>query len=151
MKRIMRSLLAFALAFLFAFGFVGCKPKETQANLMFSYSLKMSQEGTFPLHLEISVIEAQYDCTLLQLMQDAKDDGKLDFEENGGMITSINGIENLMDFSACWMLYTSDAEFSNAQWGTIKYNDKTLNSAIVGVRDLPIAKGEIYVWEYQSF
>ncbi len=143
--------MVFGIALLFAFGFVGCKPKEAQANLTFSYSLTMSQEGTLPLRLEISVEEAKYDCTLLQLMQDAKDDGKLDFEENGGMITSINGTANAADFSACWMLYTSDSELSNTQGGTITWNGQTLGMAIVGASDLPVTVGMVYVWEYQTF
>ena len=151
MKGIMRSLLVFGMALSLAFGFVGCKSKEAQANLTFSYSLKISQEGTLPLRLEISVEKAQYACTLLQLMQDAKDDGKLAFEENGDMITSINGVANPADFSCCWMLYTSDAEMANNAWGTITVEGETLGSAIVGAESLPVVEGEIYVWEYVKF
>ena len=151
MKGIMKSLLVFGMVFLFAFGFVGCKPEEAQANLTFSYSLKTSQEGTLPLRLEISVEEAQSGCTLLQLMQDAKDGGKLDFEESGGMITSINGVANPADFSCCWMLYTSDAEMANNAWGTITVEGETLGLAIVGANALVVLEGEIYVWEYVTF
>jgi hypothetical protein len=84
-------------------------------------------------------------------MERAKTDGDLTYEISGGMVTSIEGKANAADFSACWMLYTSDVEMSNAEWGTITVGEKTLGSAIVGAEALPIVAGELYVWSYQSF
>lgn len=73
------------------------------------------------------------------------------YEISGGMVTEINGTANKSDFSSCWMLYTSDADMSNAVWGTIEYDGQTLGSAILGTDALIVETGEIYVWEYVTF
>ena len=68
-----------------------------------------------------------------------------------GMITSINGIENPADYSSCWMLYTSDAENSNAAWGTVEYQGKQYASAVSGAETLKIKPDQLYIWVYKSF
>ena len=73
------------------------------------------------------------------------------YKTQGGMVTEINGVENPADYSYCWMLYTSDADMANEEWGTITYEGKTLGSAIVGAEKLVVDVGEIYVWEYVKF
>jgi hypothetical protein len=88
---------------------------------------------------------------LLQYMEQLKEKGELSFEIKDGMITAINGIANPADFSSCWMLYTSDAEYSNSAWGTVEYQGQTYGSAIVGAELLEIKADQLYIWVYQSF
>ena len=75
----------------------------------------------------------------------------VDFEVSDGMITSINGIENPADWSACWMLYTDDTENSNTEWGTVEYKEKTYGSSMWGGETLKVKNGCVYIWVYQSF
>ena len=99
----------------------------------------------------IRVLKTQGKECVLDVMQYLQADGQFTFTENGGMITGINGRGNAADWSYCWMLYTSDAELANKEWGEIEYKGKTLGSAIVGANELPIVEGEVYVWYYQGF
>lgn len=99
----------------------------------------------------ISVNEAEENATLLSVMEKLQADEKLTFTLSGTMVTSVNGKENAADFSSCWMLYTSDTEMSNTNWGTIDCDGKTLASAIVGADTLTVISGGVYVWEYQTF
>lgn len=71
------------------------------------------------------------------------------YEISGGMMTELNGQSNAV--SSYWMLYTSDKDMSNAEWGTIEYDGQTLGSAILGAEALIVETGEIYVWEYVTF
>ena len=88
---------------------------------------------------------------LIDYMNELKDDGKIDFTVEYGMVSSINGVENAADYSSCWMLYTSDAEMSNNAWGTVEYGGTEYGSAILGAESLEIKAGEIYIWAYVSF
>ena len=78
-------------------------------------------------------------------------DKTLRFTHSGGMITSINGIENASDWSACWMIYTTDEDNSNTMWGSVEYEGKVYGSASYGAESLVIKKGESYIWLYQEF
>ena len=100
---------------------------------------------------DAEVIPDNDEKRLLTIMEELSADGALTFKESGGMVTSINGKDNPADWSACWMLYTSDEEFSNTAWGSYLLEDMTLGSAIVGAESLPIKAGEYYVWSYQTF
>lgn len=89
---------------------------------------------------------------LIDIMQELKADEALTFTQDGqGMITSVNGKENAADWSKCWMLYTSDTEFSSTEWGGYEYNGATLGRASFGADTLPVKKGEVYIWVYTSF
>lgn len=99
----------------------------------------------------IRVLKVQGEETVLDVMQYLQADGQFIFAENGGMITSINGKENTADWSYCWMLYTSDAEMANKEWGEIEYNGEKLGSAVLGADFLPVVEGEVYVWYYKGF
>ena len=88
---------------------------------------------------------------LIDVMEWAKEMGELVYEISGGMVTSIEGLANTPDFQSCWMLYTSDEEMANAEWGTIMVGEETLGSAIVGAETLPVMAGEKYVWDYFTF
>ena len=63
----------------------------------------------------IKVNETEGFATLLDAMTYLKEEGELTFELTGGMVSSIEGKANPADWSACWMLYTSDAEMSNME------------------------------------
>ena len=87
---------------------------------------------------------------LIDYMNELKDDEKIDFTVEYGMVSSINGVKNAAD-SSYWMLYTSDAEMSNSAWGTVEYDGAEYGSAILGAESLEIKAGEIYIWAYASF
>ena len=99
----------------------------------------------------IKVNETEGFATLLDAMNYLKNEGELTFEIVGGMISSIEGKSNPADFSSCWMLFTSDEEMSNAEWGTTTYNGNTYASAILGAESLTVSAGEYYVLEYVTF
>lgn len=99
----------------------------------------------------IKVNETEGFATLLDAMTYLKEEGKLTFELTGGMVSSIEGKANPADWSACWILYTSDAEMSNTEWGTITYEESTYGSAILGAESLTVSAGEYYVWSYDTF
>lgn len=136
------SLLFSAILCLFAFA---CQPSNGQAKTVISVAAK--EEKLVALYCE----ETDGGDMLINAMDDLKAADKLQFEIVGGMVTSIGGVANAADYSACWMLYTTDAELSNAEWGTVEYDGKTLGSAIVGAEGLPVKAGEYYVWSYQTF
>lgn len=99
----------------------------------------------------IRVPEDAAEMLLIDYMNLLKENGELNFEVQNGMITSIGGIENPADFSSCWMLYTSDADFSNSAWGTVEYDGAEYGSAIVGAEALTIKPGCLYIWAFMSF
>ena len=101
-------------------------------------------------HVNADVVVA---IMLKDYMSKIKADGGFDYTEKDGMITSINGKENALDWSACWMLYTSDGDFKdNSEWGTqITVGETTCYSAVLGYASLPITDGCIYVWNYDKF
>lgn len=99
----------------------------------------------------ISVSEASDNGTVMDCMEFLQEKGEISYKLSGTMVTELNGKANAADFSGCWMLYTSDAEMSNAEWGTVEYEGKTLGSAILGADALTVTAGEIYIWEYVIF
>jgi hypothetical protein len=98
----------------------------------------------------IKVNETEGFATLLDAMTYLKEEGELEFALTGGMVSSIEGKANPADWSACWMLYTSDAEMSNMGWGTITYEENTYGSAILGAESLEVSAGEYYIWSYDA-
>ena len=99
----------------------------------------------------IKVEKTEGETTLTGVMNALKEQGELSFTLSGGMLTELNGRANPNDFSACWMLYTSDTELSNSAWGTVEYNGQAMGSAIVGADTLPVKDGAYYVWSFQAF
>ena len=96
-------------------------------------------------------MDGKTDMFLIDYMKILKEKGELELEIENGMITSINGIDNPADFSSCWMLYTSDAENSNAAWGTVEYEGKEYGSAVSGAEALKIKPDQLYIWVFKSF
>lgn len=99
----------------------------------------------------IKINETEGFATLLDAMTYLKDEGELTFELTGSMVSSIEGKANPADWSACWMLYTSDTEMSNTEWGTITYEGNTYGSAILGAESLTVSPSQYYVWSYDTF
>ena len=100
----------------------------------------------------ITVEELEGACTLLALRDELQEDGKLTFTVDlTGMVQSMEGKANPADWSAWWMLYTSDEEMTNTEWGTIEYGGAVYGSAILGANALEVIAGATYVWSYQSF
>lgn len=100
----------------------------------------------------IRVLETDGEEMLADVMAYLQAENELAFSKDAsGMLTGINGKENPKDWSYCWMLYTSDAELSNNEWGSVEYAGQTLGSAVLGAESLPVAAGEVYVWVYTKF
>ena len=89
--------------------------------------------------------------TLSAYMDEIAKKGEFTFEKEGGMLVSVNGKKNDTDFNPCWMLYTSDAENSSSQWGSVEYEGKVYYSASLGMESLIVQSGETYIWWYQTF
>lgn len=142
MKRKTYALFTFILSIMaFVCSFTACDKGKATATV----------KETTETRVVIEVGEAETNATLLSVMETLQKEEKLTFSLIGTMVSGINGKENPADFSSCWMLYTSDAEMSNAEWGTIEYGGKTLGSAILGADALTVVEGGVYVWEYQTF
>ena len=141
MKRRIYSLAILLLTIVISvFAFVGCDKGHAKAEII-------SKTDTMVV---IKVNEAEGFATLLDAMNYLKNEGELTFEVAGGMASSIEGKANPADWSACWMVYTSDAEMANAKY-TVEYNGNIYGQAILGVESLPIVAGAYYVWSYDSF
>ncbi len=103
-------------------------------------------------YVVIKVETTKTDLTLADYMAGLEEYKDM-FVISNGMVVSINGIKNAIDFSSCWMLYTDDYRegFSNAMWGTIEYKEKVYNSAAYGAESLVVIDGATYIWVYKSF
>ena len=100
----------------------------------------------------IRVTDAEKGKKLIEVMQALRADEQLTFtQDSQGMVIAINGTEYAADWSGCWMLYTSDEEFSSIEWGVYEYHGAALGSAVFGEDALPVVNGEIYVWVYTKF
>ena len=144
MKRKIVNVATFILAVIMAvFAFASCQKegKIEQATLV---------ESTETL-VVIKVDKIQGEPTLFDAMTWLQEQGQLSFTITEGMITGINGKNNPADYSACWMVYTSDEDLSNTSWGTFEYQGAILGSAAAGANELPVSVGEYYVWNYQNF
>ncbi len=164
MKRIITSLCLLVLSCFFAFAACGKTNSESSVSVDPESSSSVSFESSHPIavfaysvektsetRVVIRVAEATVEYTLAQVMEMAKEAGKLTYEASDGMVKSIEGKANAADYSSCWMLYTSDTELSNTEWGTITVDGNEFGSAIVGMNDLPVIAGGTYVWEYVTF
>jgi len=143
MQRKIISFFTFLLVLALSIGFVGCK--ETRESTSIVRTEK--QENLFAIYFE----EAGEGEKLIDVMKSLKKKGELTYVLENGMLMEMNGKANAADFSACWMLYTTDEELSNSAWGTVEYDGKTLGSAMFGANDMPVVTGETYVWVYQIY
>ena len=147
MKRKLISLCTFLLSVIVMLGASACG--------LISFGEKQivaSVVKTEPTMVAIKVEKAEENAMLVDVMEALQAEGALTFTvDASGMVSGINGTSNPSDWSACWMIYTSDTEFSNEAWGVYEYEGQTLGSATLGAEALPVAEGALYVWVYQSF
>lgn len=139
----MKKIISLAAVMLFAVILVSCGKKEPL--------VVKDSDTCIVLTVTDESAKSLKNKPLTEYMKKLRSDGKLEFSETDGMITSINGIDNAADYSSCWMLYTSDPDNSNSGWGTVEYNGKKYGSAVVGAEALKIKSGCLYIWVYQSF
>lgn len=100
----------------------------------------------------ITASDSSYDFdnkTLKDYMDYLQDNRKFTYSLSNGMVTAINGKSNTA--RSYWMLYTSDAENSNNEWGTFEYENSIYGSATLGADALTVKEGCIYIWAYQTF
>ena len=106
MKRKIYSIVTLLLTLMISvFSLIACDKGHVKAEIV-------SKTDTMVV---IKVNEAEGFATLLDAMNYLKNEGELAFEITGGMVTSIEGKANPADWSACWMVYTSDTEMANAE------------------------------------
>ena len=89
------------------------------------------------------VMDITETTTLKMYMEAMAGNGGIEYEESGGMITSVFGVEP--GENECWFIYTSLEDYSNEAWGTFVYRGQTLGSATLGYELLPCVEGEVYV------
>ena len=114
-KTISKITLLFLVLVMSCVALIGCSQEQgsAKAEVLLSNNNKVV----------IKINEAEENATLMSAMKYLKSEGKMQFEMSGdGMIQSINGVANPADWSACWMLYTSDSEMANMEWGTTEYD-----------------------------
>ena len=98
----------------------------------------------------LKTTEVEGNFTLEEALDQLDDQGKIDVEEENGMIVSIDGVANDASKSAYWMIYTSDTNMANAEWGTIDYDGNTYGSAAMGAETLKVVDGGLYIIAYQE-
>ncbi len=146
MKRKINSIVTLFLTVMLFLCFFACQKKEFDVE-----TAAVSYDETEKV-LVLDLTNANVtEYSLQEVMQDLQSAKKFTFIEENGMIFSINGVENPVDWSYCWMLYPSDEEVSTAEYGTFTYQGKTYNQAAFGAADLKVKSGEIYLWWYQGF
>lgn len=141
----MKKLLSLLFVVVAALALVCCGQSNGEAKTVVAVT---KEENT----VVITVEELAGTATLLAVMEDLQEEGKLTFTADlSGMVQSIEGKENPADWSACWMLYTSDEEMANTEWGTVEYGGVVYGSAILGASALEVVAGATYIWSYQTF
>ena len=142
MKKQIKKILFVLMVLVIVVGLTACKNEKLVIKDSDTYIVVKTTE---------QAMDGATDMTLMDYMTKLKEKGDLEFTISDGMITSINGIDNPVDYSSCWMLYTSDADNANASWGTVEYEGKEYGSAISGAETLMIKADQLYIWVYKSF
>lgn len=148
-----RKLYSFLTLFLTLFMSVCCfascqKDGETKA---------VSLEYVSETMIVMKITEAEENATALSALSKLKEEGAIDFVSVdsgfGAYITSINGKEETSSGNSgySWMLYTSDAELSSTEFGTVEYNGSSYGQAAFGASTLVVKAGEYYIWAYTQW
>ena len=87
--------------------------------------------------------------TLLAVMEELQEAGELSFTVSDGMIVELNGTKQTAP--SYWILYTSDKENANEQWRTFEYEGEVLGFAVLGVGELTVKEGCLYIWAFENF
>ena len=148
-----RKLYSFLTLFLTLFMSVCCfascqKDGETKA---------VSLEYVSETMIVMKITEAEENATALSALSKLKEEGAIDFVSVdsgfGAYITSINGKEETSSGNSgySWMLYTSDAELSSTEFGTVEYNGSSYGQAAFGASTLVVKAGQYYIWAYTQW
>lgn len=160
-KKILTLALAATLSLCAVFAASACairseKDSSSDDAQSVDYKVAESNEELVVLTVTHAVMPLTDATSLFDYMQKLQEKGKLTFEVADGFITKVNGVENPADYSSCWMMYTDlgvldGVSYSNAEWGTYTYGEKTYNSAAYGVTALPAVEGYTYILHYDAF
>lgn len=104
---------------------------------------------TADVDVVIRATAEQDGMTLLAVMEELQTAGELSFTVSDGMVVELNGTKQTA--SSYWMLYTSDEESANEQWGTFEYEGEVLGSAVSGAQSLIVKEGCLYIWAFEDF
>lgn len=104
---------------------------------------------TADVDVVIRATAEQDGMTLLAVMEELQAAGELSFTVSDGMVVELNGTKQTP--SNYWILYTSDKENANEQWGTFEYEGEVLGSAVSGAGELAVKEGCLYIWAFESF
>ncbi len=154
MKRKLLLILSSLLALVCSLWGIGCNQTadvSIQPNAVSVFFVYDDEERLQAAVITVKDAELEEGTVLLHVMESLKDERTFSYTLSNGMLTEINGVKNGANYNPCWMLYTSDAEFSNAEYGTYTYNGQALGSAILGAESLPVQSGGVYIWVHQSF
>ena len=136
MKRKVVSLVSLISAVLALFSLValaGCHKSPVTADVDVVIEVSAEQDGK----------------TLLSVMEELQAAGELTFTVSDGMVVELNGTKQTP--SNYWILYTSDKENANEQWGTFEYEGEVLGSAVLGAESLAVKEGCLYIWAFENF
>lgn len=156
MKKFLAALVA-TLSIVAVIAFAGCADDNQ----------KGTASGNVVLNVESAVFTADGGVMTLKESTSVKDymdalkaNGELVFDGSNGdygyYITSV--YNTAATDNSYWAVYTDlvtidgdDTVYSNAEYGTFKYGNKTLNSASFGVSGLPCIEGYTYALVYTTF
>ena len=133
MKKKVVSLVSLVLAALALLALAGCHTSSVTADVDVVIRATAEQDG----------------MTLLAVMEELQEEGELSFTVSDGMVVELNGTKQTA--SSYWMLYTSDKENANEQWGTLEYEGEVLGSAVSGAGELAVKEGCLYIWAFEDF
>ena len=133
MKKKVVSLVSLVLAALALLALAGCHTSSVTADVDVVIRATAEQDG----------------MTLLAVMEELQEEGELSFTVSDGMVVELNGTKQTA--SSYWMLYTSDKENANEQWGTLEYEGEVLGSAVLGAGELAVKEGCLYIWAFEDF
>ena len=139
MKKFLTTILTLCIVLSSLFCFTSCKQK---------FSVKATLITSNENIVVIKIEEIKGEPTLKNAL-DSVDKSKFFYSVSAdGMITNVNGTENAADWSYYWVIYTSDADYSTTNYGTMNYLGHELGSANLGCNSLPVAVGEYYALSY---
>jgi hypothetical protein len=143
MKKVLKSLALIIIITLLATSFAACG-KTTYVTI---------DENSVIIVASNEIMEITSETTLLDYMKALEDKEELTYKTTestyGAFITEIN--DKTAGISQSWMIYTDDSENSNAEYGTLPYNETVYNSASLGVSSLIIKEGKTYIFVLQTF
>lgn len=92
-------------------------------------------------------------ATLADYLAAMKERGLISYTMENGMLTEVNGKKNRSTGTSsaeCWMIYTSDPDYSNAAFGTLTYDGVVYPSASLGAESIVLSKSFVYLLAYHT-